>query len=82
LVLVGSDEPHIDPSTNRVTVPVADGWAAVTAVARAIGSLDVQVDDIGLRRPTLDEVFLTLTGTAARTERQNSVHAARQAEIA
>jgi ABC-2 type transport system ATP-binding protein len=47
---------------------VTGGWAAVTAVAQALGSLQVQVDDIGLRRPTLDEVFLTLTGAATRAD--------------
>jgi len=31
---------------------------------RVLDSLDVDVDDIGLRRPTLDEVFLTLTGAS------------------
>jgi ABC-2 type transport system ATP-binding protein len=68
LAPVGSDEPRIDLNTNRATVPVTGGWAAVTAVAQALGSLQVQVDDIGLRRPTLDEVFLTLTGAATRAD--------------
>ena len=36
--------------------------AALTAVVRALDDAGIAVDDIGLRRPTLDEVFLHLTG--------------------
>ena len=35
----------------------------IAEAIRALDALDVEVDDIGLRRPTLDEVFLTLTGS-------------------
>ena len=66
LAPVGSDRPRTDASTNRVTVPVAGGRSAITAAVQALGGLDVEVDDIGLRRPTLDEVFLTLTGAPAQ----------------
>jgi daunorubicin resistance ABC transporter ATP-binding subunit len=59
---LGSDEPRVDATTNRVTVPVADGRAAIADAARAIDGLAIALDDISLRRPTLDEVFLTLTG--------------------
>ena len=62
LAAVGSDEPRIDAGTNRVTVPVAGGRSAITAAVQALGGIDVEVDDLSLRRPTLDEVFLTLTG--------------------
>jgi ABC-2 type transport system ATP-binding protein len=60
LVPVGADQPRTDPGTNRVVVPVSGGRTAITAAVQALGGLDVEVDDIGLRRPTLDEVFLTL----------------------
>jgi ABC-2 type transport system ATP-binding protein len=59
---IGTEEPRIDHSSRRVTVPVDSGTAAVTAAVRAVEELGVEIDDIGLRRPTLDEVFLTLTG--------------------
>jgi ABC-2 type transport system ATP-binding protein len=59
---IGSDQPRVDAVTNRVTVPVAAGRSAITAAVQALGGLDIGVDDIGLRRPTLDEVFLKLTG--------------------
>jgi ABC-2 type transport system ATP-binding protein len=72
LVAVGSDEPRIDAGTNRVTVPVAEGPSAITAAVKALGSLGVEVDDLGLRRPTLDEVFLTLTGAPTEPADENN----------
>lgn len=66
LARVGSDEPRIDSATNRVTVPVAGDKSAVAVALQALTGIDAEVDDIGLRRPTLDEVFLTLTGAPAR----------------
>jgi ABC-2 type transport system ATP-binding protein len=59
---VGESEPRVDEITGRVTVPVVDGRAAIARAVRALDQADVDVDDIGLRRPTLDEVFLALTG--------------------
>jgi ABC-2 type transport system ATP-binding protein len=60
---LGVEAPRVDSGTNRVTIPVAGGRAAIAEAVRALDALAVEVDDIGLRRPTLDEVFLTLTGT-------------------
>jgi ABC-2 type transport system ATP-binding protein len=65
LVPVGRGEPRLDLPGRRLTVPVEGGTAAVTAAVRVVEGLGVEVDDIGLRRPTLDEVFLTLTGRPA-----------------
>jgi ABC-2 type transport system ATP-binding protein len=68
LTPVGSGEPRIDTSTGMVTVPVSGGRTAITATVRALSGLDVEIDDIALRRPTLDEVFLTLTGDPAQPD--------------
>ncbi|GCD43665.1 ATP-binding cassette domain-containing protein [Streptomyces paromomycinus] len=54
--------PDTDVAERRVGAPVADGVAALTEVARALQDAGLDVADIGLRRPTLDEVFLRLTG--------------------
>ncbi|RSO48030.1 daunorubicin/doxorubicin resistance ABC transporter ATP-binding protein DrrA [Streptomyces sp. WAC 06725] len=54
--------PDTDVAERRVGVPVTDGVAALTEVARALQDAGIGVADIGLRRPTLDEVFLRLTG--------------------
>jgi ABC-2 type transport system ATP-binding protein len=56
------DDPRVDASTRQVTVTVDRGPSALTDAVRALDELTIVVDDIGLRRPTLDEVFLTLTG--------------------
>jgi ABC-2 type transport system ATP-binding protein len=59
------DEPRIDPATRRLSLPVSGG---AEVLAEALGRLDGQVAEIlevGLRRPDLDDVFLTLTGHVA-----------------
>jgi ABC-2 type transport system ATP-binding protein len=57
-------EPRIDRETYRITAPVPDGAAALIRVVREFDAAEIAVDDIALRRPTLDEVFLNLTGHA------------------
>ena len=58
-------EPTIDLSTRRVTAPVSGGSTILVEAVRALDVAGVRVDDIALRRPTLDDVFLSLTGHAA-----------------
>lgn len=55
-----------DPETGQVVVEAgpAGGTAALLATVRALDSAGVEVDDLLLRRPTLDEVFLHLTAPA------------------
>jgi ABC-2 type transport system ATP-binding protein len=60
-------EAEVDPDTRRVSVPVHDRVAALTSSARALADAGIAVEDIALRRPTLDEVFLHLTGRPAQT---------------
>jgi ABC-2 type transport system ATP-binding protein len=59
-------EPEVDPDARRVSAPVRDRVAALTESARALHAAGVDVEDIALRRPTLDEVFLHLTGRPSR----------------
>jgi ABC-2 type transport system ATP-binding protein len=59
----GAGGPRVDPATRRASVAV-DGTHRLLEAVRALDHLDVPVEDIALRRPTLDEVFLTLTGTS------------------
>jgi ABC-2 type transport system ATP-binding protein len=56
-----------DQDTRTVSAPVRDRVAALTEAVRALAEQGVAVQDIALRRPTLDEVFLHLTGH--RTDR-------------
>jgi ABC-2 type transport system ATP-binding protein len=57
-------EPVIDRPLRTVTAPTNDGVAGLAAVANALADAGVPVEDLSLRQPTLDEVFLTLTGQA------------------
>jgi ABC-2 type transport system ATP-binding protein len=59
---VAGAEPEVDPDTRRVSAPVRDRVAALTGAARELDAAGIAVEDIALRRPTLDEVFLHLTG--------------------
>ncbi|RDI61573.1 ATP-binding cassette domain-containing protein [Nocardia pseudobrasiliensis] len=62
---LAAGEIHLEPSLRRITVPVDDGsQALVDAIAR-LNEHRVRIHDVGLRRPSLDDVFLTLTGHEA-----------------
>ncbi|MGI5421577.1 ATP-binding cassette domain-containing protein [Actinomadura luteofluorescens] len=58
---VATGEVDVDAEALRVGAPVPGRAAALTEVVRALDEAGVAVADIGLRRPTLDEVFLHLT---------------------
>jgi ABC-2 type transport system ATP-binding protein len=62
LAPIGSERPRIDEPNRLVTVPVDGGTARLGEAVRAITDARIAIDDIGVRRPTLDEVFLALTG--------------------
>jgi ABC-2 type transport system ATP-binding protein len=59
------DRPVIDEEGRRLSVHAAGGATTLLAVVRALDEADVTVVDIGLRRPSLDDVFLALTGHTA-----------------
>jgi len=58
----------VDEAARRVTVPVADATGMVPVVVRQLDEAGLKVADVGIRRPTLDDVFLELTGHVAETE--------------
>ena len=55
-------QPEIDEDNRRVSAPVDRRVQALTEVVGVLASTGIDVEDVGLRRPTLDEVFLRLTG--------------------
>ncbi len=57
-----TEEPEVNPDTRRISAPVRDRVAALTQVVRALADSGIAAEDITVRRPTLDEVFLHLTG--------------------
>jgi ABC-2 type transport system ATP-binding protein len=60
--------PHVDPAALRVSVPATGRVAALAAVLRALDDAGLTAADIAVRRPTLDEVFLRLTGDDSPAE--------------
>jgi ABC-2 type transport system ATP-binding protein len=62
LARIGHGEPTIDVATRRCAVAAPEGAELLPAVVRALDDAAITVEDITLRRPTLDEVFLALTG--------------------
>ncbi|RFU23051.1 ATP-binding cassette domain-containing protein [Geodermatophilus marinus] len=65
---LGTDEPHLDDSTRRLSLPVSGGMDVIAEAVRRLDGTGVEVLDLALRRPDLDDVFLTLTGHAAEEE--------------
>jgi ABC-2 type transport system ATP-binding protein len=62
LAALGTGEPAVDEAAGRVVLPVADGPGILPAVAARLAAADLQVSGLALRRPTLEEAFLALTG--------------------
>jgi ABC-2 type transport system ATP-binding protein len=65
LVRLGSGEPQVEDNTRRITVPVTGGAKVLATALRELDEGGIELQDVGLRRPTLDDVFLSLTGHAA-----------------
>lgn len=60
-----SDEPAVTEHDRRVTVSVVNGSALLAGVVRELDAVGVAVTDLSMRQPTLDDVFLALTGRTA-----------------
>jgi ABC-2 type transport system ATP-binding protein len=65
LAEVAAGEILVDEHTRTLTAPVTGGADSLMAALRRLDTQGVGVLDVGLRRPTLDDVFLTLTGHVA-----------------
>jgi ABC-2 type transport system ATP-binding protein len=63
-----SGDLRLDAERRRVVVPVANGSRLLADVVRVLDAAGLSLDDLALRRPTLDDVFLTLTGHAAEEQ--------------
>ena len=62
---VGVGEATTEPHRKALLVPVSGGSAVLVEALRRLDAAGIEVDDVGLRRPTLDDVFLALTGRPA-----------------
>jgi ABC-2 type transport system ATP-binding protein len=59
---VAKVEADVDPDARRVSAPIRDRLVVMTAVLGGLGAADIDPEDVAVRRPTLDEVFMQLTG--------------------
>ncbi len=59
--LAGS-APHVDAEQRRVSVPTDGGTAFLLRAGLRFQEEQIRLDDLGIRRPSLDDVFLSLTG--------------------
>jgi ABC-2 type transport system ATP-binding protein len=62
----------IDADARRVTIPGNEGVKKLIRIGRVLDEAGIEIDDIEMRRPTLDDVFLTLTGQ--RTGSEDGAH--------
>jgi ABC-2 type transport system ATP-binding protein len=62
LTSVSTIAPTVDTHRNTISIPLQDGMTTLTAAASALQTAGTQVLDFALRRPSLDDVFLSLTG--------------------
>jgi ABC-2 type transport system ATP-binding protein len=61
-------KPHVDADRRRVRIPTAGGTSLLIAAGRRLEEAGIALDDLGIRRPSLDDVFLTLTGAPPRED--------------
>jgi ABC-2 type transport system ATP-binding protein len=61
----GDGGVRVDADRRHVGAAVERGARLLAALVRDLDSAGIEVEDLGLRRPTLDDVFLALTGHAA-----------------
>ncbi len=64
---VTAHPPRLDRGGRRASAPTVGGASELATVIRCLDDASVPVEEIGVRRPTLDEVFLTLTGDQSTT---------------
>lgn len=78
LAPLADGEIQLEPGLRRITIPVADGSQALVDTIERLAAQRVRIQDVGLRRPSLDDVFLTLTGHEAAPDAQGSAPATEQ----
>jgi ABC-2 type transport system ATP-binding protein len=70
---LGSGPPVLDEPAGRLVLPVTDGPAILPELAARLADSGLRVADLAVRRPTLDDVFLALTGQAPATPATSGV---------
>jgi ABC-2 type transport system ATP-binding protein len=65
---ISGNEPLVDAQLRKVSVAASGGSSVLTEIVRALDSANVQILDLALKRPSLDDVFMSLTGHVAEEE--------------
>jgi ABC-2 type transport system ATP-binding protein len=62
---LGAGAPQVVPESGEISLPIAEGASMLAEVVRRLDGAGIAIADLALRRPTMDDVFLALTGRAA-----------------
>ena len=62
---ISGNKPKLDDGLNSISAPVSTGTAALIEVINSLTAVGINPLDLGLKRPSLDDVFLALTGHKA-----------------
>jgi ABC-2 type transport system ATP-binding protein len=65
---LGSGAPQVVAEAGEVSLPVVKGASLLAEAVRRLDAAGLEISDLALRRPTLDDVFLALTGHVAEAE--------------
>ncbi|MFF4762982.1 ATP-binding cassette domain-containing protein [Streptomyces sp. NPDC001292] len=76
----GKGDTTVEEHTRKITTPVTGGAKLLAEIIRELDTRGIEIDDIGLRRPTLDDVFLSLTGHVAEVKEENGTSGAQGAD--
>ncbi|WP_019055842.1 daunorubicin resistance protein DrrA family ABC transporter ATP-binding protein [Streptomyces prunicolor] len=68
----GKGDTAVEEHIRKITTPVAGGAKLLAEIIRELDTQGIEIDDIGLRRPTLDDVFLSLTGHLAEEKAEDN----------
>jgi daunorubicin resistance ABC transporter ATP-binding subunit len=69
---LASTPPRLDPDLKQISFPIPGGASVLIAAGRALEDGGIEVEDLGIRRPSLDDVFLSLTGHAAVSKSEST----------
>jgi len=72
-----SGAPMVDQATGRISLPVRGGATVLIDAVRALDRAGIPISDLALHRPTLNDVFFSLTGRAAEAEPEDEAAEAR-----
>jgi ABC-2 type transport system ATP-binding protein len=70
LAAIAGSRPRVDSDARRLTVPITAGAVTLPELVRRLDAAGVEAEDVSIRRPTLDEVFLAETDAKKDQERE------------